>query len=453
MRRLLQLSVLLNLLLLVAVGWRSARQPPLNRPPRGEVGPPVGKLFQRPAPPRAPASRPTTPWAAIESADLRRFIANLRALGCPEETIRDIVSLRLCRAFWDRLVELEAASVRAWNFTRNRDDRERRESRRQQRELRNEMIYTLESLLGQDWSVLSPALLGLSEEWRDPTGFLSVEKRRQVRELDLRYDELKRDLARKGLSGRLDAESAAQLKELERQRQTELAAMLSPQELEDYLYRKSPAADYVRQKLPEAKSESEFRAMVKVASDLEMAEFPTAAAQRMGVDAAAQRMGVKPGDPAVTKAEAERKATFEQRLKEVLGAARMAERQAGEELRLAEERKLQAAQQAEEEQRLAEEKKLQTAQEEQSRWAQLTEMAASVGIAEADAQRFFDRIKELQPILKSKSDAMEKSLTGTEEEKRKQMDAMIKAELGKIAVEILGAKGEALIKKMTGPGR
>jgi hypothetical protein len=306
------------------------------------------------------------------------------------------------------------------------------------------MIYTLESLLGQDWSVLSPALLGLSEEWRDPTGFLSVEKRRQVRELDLRYDELKRDLARKGFSGRLDAEGAAQLKELERQRQTELAAMLSPQELEDYLYRKSPAADYVRQNLPEAKSESEFRAMVKVALDLEMAESPTAAAQRMGVE---------PGDPAVAKAEAERKATFEQRLKEVLGEARMAERQAEEELRRAEERELQAAQQAEEELRRAEEKKLQAAQEEQSRRAQLTAMATSVGIAEADAQRFFDRIKELQPILKSKFDAMEKSLTGTDAEQRKQMDAFAKAELGKIAVETLGAKGEALIKKMAERGR
>lgn len=444
MRRLLQLNLLLNILLLVAVGWRSVHQPPLNRLPRGEVGPPAGKLSQRPAPPRAPAFQPATPWAAIESADPRRFIANLRALGCPDETIRDIVALRICRAFWDWLVELEAASVRAWDFTRNRDEREWRESWRQQRELRNEMIYTLESLLGQDWLVLSGALLGLSEERRDPTGCLSVEKRRQVREVDLRYVELKRDLARKGSSGPLDAEGAAQLKELERQRQTELAAILSPQELEDYLYRKSPAADYVRQNLSEAKSESEFRAMVKVALDLEMAKSPTAAAQRMGVE---------PGDPAVTKAEAERKAAFEQRLKEVVGAARMAERQAEEELRLADERKLQAAQQAEEEQRLAAERALQGAQEEQRQRGRFTEMAASIGIAEADAQRFFDRVKELEPILKAKFAATEKSLSGTEEEKRKQMDDLAKAELGEIAVEIIGAKGEALIRKMAEPGR
>jgi len=79
-------------------------------------------------------------------------------------------------------------------------------------------------------------------------------------------------------------------------------------------------------------------------------------------------------------------------------------------------------------------------------------MAAGVGIAEADAQRFFDRIMELQLILKSKFDAVEQSLAGTEEEKRKQMDALAKAELGKIAVETIGAKGRGLIEKMTGLG-
>src|SRR3954462_879248 len=30
-------------------------------------------------------------WASVESPDYREYIANLRAIGCPEETIRDIV--------------------------------------------------------------------------------------------------------------------------------------------------------------------------------------------------------------------------------------------------------------------------------------------------------------------------------------------------------------------------
>jgi hypothetical protein len=426
MRRLLQLSVLLNVALLAAVGWRSAHPSPMTRTLRSEVGQPVGKLARRPAQFRPAAAQPATPWAVIESADPRRFIANLRALGCPEQTIRDIVALRICRAFRDRLLELEAASMQSWDFTHSRNDREWRESSRQRRELRNEMMYSLESVLGEDWPALSASLLGWPERWRDPMASLSVEKRGQFRALELRYDELKQELERKGFTGRLDAEDAAQLRELEQQKQAELAALLSPQELQDYLYGKSPAADYVRQHLPEARSESEFRAIVNVAQEVQMAESPTAFAQRMGLE---------PGDPAVTKAEAERQAAFDQRLKEVLGEARIAE------------------QQAEEEQRLAEEKKRQDAENEKHELARLTDMAASVGIAEADAQRFFDRLKELRPVLEPQFEEMEKSLTGTDEEKRKQMDIFAKAELGRIAVEIIGEKGLALIEKMAESGK
>src|SRR2546427_564779 len=39
------------------------------------------------------ASAPGQPfnWREVESADFRKYIANLRSIGCPEETIRDII--------------------------------------------------------------------------------------------------------------------------------------------------------------------------------------------------------------------------------------------------------------------------------------------------------------------------------------------------------------------------
>jgi hypothetical protein len=421
MKRILQLSLLLNLLLLVAAGWRSTHQPPLNRLPRSEVGHSVAKSLRRPTPARAGAPKPATPWAAIETADPRRFMANLRALGCPEQTIRDIVALRVCRAYRDRWVAIEAGATRSWEFTHNPNARELRDRHFQGRELRYEMIYALESLFGEGWQALAASLLGWPERGRDPTDFLDAEKRRQLRELDLRHERAKRELEHQGWVGELDVAGAAELRELERQKQAGLAAILSPQELEDYLGRQSPAANYVREHLPEAKSESEFRAMVKVAEEFEMSRGPASARQRIGLD---------PGDPAVVKADADHEAAFNQRLKEVLGEARIAE------------------QQAEEEQRRAEEKKRQEAQDEQRERARFAEMAASVSLAEADAQRFFDRLKELRPVLEPKFAEMEKSLAGTQEEKRKQMDAFAKTELGKIAVEMLGEKGPALIQKM-----
>ncbi len=424
MKRLLELSLLLNLLLLVAMGWRSAAQSPMKRLPRSEVQAPAGKMPQRPARFHAAVPQPTTPWTAIETNDPQRFIANLRALDCPEQTIRDIVAPRICREYRDRWVESEAASARAWDYTRNLKSREWRERNHQQREWRNEMIYTLESSLGVTSRELTSSLLGRPERGRDPTELFDVEKRRQLRELDLRYERAKRALEDKGWTGELDSEGAARLREFEHQKQAELAAILSPRELEDYLYHRSPASSYVRQHLPEAKSESEFRAMVKVAQEFEMMRDPASARQRIGLG---------PGDPAMEKADAARETAFHQRLKDVLGEARIAE------------------QKADEGQRATEEKKRQGAENEARSRAQLTEMAASAGIAEADAQLFFDRLKELEPILKPKFDAMKESLTGTEEEKRKQMANFVTAEIGKIAVEILGEKGKTLVEKMGNP--
>jgi hypothetical protein len=80
-------------------------------------------------------------------------------------------------------------------------------------------------------------------------------------------------------------------------------------------------------------------------------------------------------------------------------------------------------------------------------------MAAGVGIAEADAKRFFDRLNELKPVLEPQFEEREKGLTGTDEEKRKQMDAYAKSELGKIAVEIIGEQGPALVEKMAESGK
>jgi len=426
MKRLLQLSLLLNVLLLIAAGWRSAHRPPMNRMPRSEVGQPAGKSPRHSIFSRASSSRPARPWDAVETSDPQCFIANLRAIGCPEQTIRDIITMRVCRTHRGEWVEAEAEAARVWDFTRNRNPREWRERNRRQTALRNEVAYTLESLFGGNWRALTASLLGWPWRGNDPMQFLNVEKRRQLRELDMRYGELKNELEHKGFTGRLDAEDAARLRDLDRQKQTELATILSPQELADYLYRQSPAADYVRQRMPEARSESEFRAMVKVALEFQMAESPAVAALRSGLE---------PGDPAVIKADAERRKAFDQRLKEVLGEQRIAEQQAEEQVRVAEERR-----QHEE-------------QDKQRFRTELAEMAGSVGIAEADAQRFFDRLMELKPTLEPKLEEMQKNLTGTPEEKQKRMEAEIKAELEKIALEIMGEKGRALAEKMAKSGR
>jgi hypothetical protein len=79
--RLLPYSVLLNLVLAVACGWFAWRQPGAGVAP---VAAPVSVAAH-------PAGVSSMRWDQLESTDYTTYMANLRAFGCPPETIRDII--------------------------------------------------------------------------------------------------------------------------------------------------------------------------------------------------------------------------------------------------------------------------------------------------------------------------------------------------------------------------
>jgi hypothetical protein len=86
-------------------------------------------------------------------------------------------------------------------------------------------------------------------------------------------------------------------------------------------------------------------------------------------------------------------------------------------------------------------------QEEQER-ARFVELAEATGVEPAAAERFLERLKELQPTLESRLSVIEKTLEGTPDEKRQQMEAAIRAELEQHATEILGDKAREFIEKL-----
>lgn len=422
MKRLLLLSLLLNAVL-VGVAWRQAgRQPPLPRSPRAEVGEPAARRGARIAPVRPGDGAPATPWAGIESDDLRQLMANLRAIGCPEPTIRDIVVFRVCRSYRARLLAAEAAADQSWDYTRNQGHAEWSERNARRRDLRDEMDAELDALLGRSFGShgVGATMLGFADP--QATDFLPIAKRKALRELESRYRRLSDGLTTDRSLGLLDAEGAARLVELRRQQQAELTQLLSPEEAEEYLYRESPAAQYVRRRLPSAKSEAEFRRIVKVAAELGM--DPDA-----GNDFAS-RFGQEPADPELARAEAGREAAFQQRLEEVLGKERRAEQETEREAE-AERARLQEQQRHEEQER-----------------ARFVELAGTMGVEPAAAERFLERLKELQPTLEPRLAELEQSLPGTPDEKRQQMEAVLRAELEQQATDILGDKGREFIEKL-----
>ena len=429
MKRLLQISLLANLVLLGLAGWTAHRQHELamTRVVRTEAAPPGAGRFRRRLPPALVAVAPRTPWDAIESKDLVRLIANLRAVGCPEPTIRDLVTLRVCRKYCGGLLDREAEDERAWDYTRFRNPRQATESRGRQNELRNTMDTELEALLGVSASQLKDVVLGWPDSG-DDFDYLPLEKRGLMREFRQRYQRLEEE-ARQGLSP-WDSDPAVDLrvKELERQKQVEMSTLFTAQELEAFNLRESPAAKYVLSHLPEAKSEAEFKTMVQAVVEVGI-EGSEASDLR-------HRLGIAGGSDTsdAERQQAEKQAQLDARLKELLGAQRTAE------------------QQQEEQARLAEEQQQEQARQEQQQRDKFAAVAESAGISADDANRFFDRLKEAQKELQPRMEALEKSLTGTPQEKEQQMQAAMQAELDKLATETLGDKGPAVVKKLMEQG-
>ena len=100
-------SVLLNLLLVGEVFHLKNRQPEGAIIQGGQV---LGDTSEAPAP-------PPFQWSQLESPDYPNYIANLRAIGCPERTVRELIAADLNDSFAPRreplLARLASASASA----------------------------------------------------------------------------------------------------------------------------------------------------------------------------------------------------------------------------------------------------------------------------------------------------------------------------------------------------
>ena len=186
-------------------------------------------------------------WSQVEPSDYRQYIANLRAIGCPEQTIRDLVTFRVCRSCHERLLEAERQRIISRDPTRSGSANSGNVRRDQLLGLRNARDRELEALFGVSASKLTESVFVFLDhpkpsETDDP---LPLDKRAQVRDIEERYRRLIVE-AQHGLAfNGPDASVDAAIGELNRQKEAELASALSPRELDALRLRESPAARYV----------------------------------------------------------------------------------------------------------------------------------------------------------------------------------------------------------------
>jgi len=214
------------------------------------------------------ANRPAN-WGALESTNYYIYIANLRNFGCPEETIKDIILTDIAKVYAKKRSDIKrhGQPYKYWSpvdLNNAADPKLQRQIAELDREQRN----LVRSLLGVDMQV------ELAKYWEDdfdPAAydFLPGDKREQVLALKTKYEELENEIYMRAQGIMLDQDEEA-LRQLEQQRQVEMANLLSPQELEEYQLRHSHIAENLRNQLSGFEpTEEEFRRLFRLQKDFE----------------------------------------------------------------------------------------------------------------------------------------------------------------------------------------
>src|SRR5437867_3702515 len=143
-----------------AVWWTQKKSPPVfSAPPEGTGPQPI--IHKETAPSAAQAEelkieRPPFHWSQVESRDYRQYIANLRSIGCPEQTIRDIILADVNKLFEPReapfKAQLAGFQAQPWNdpSTEPGNSKEQFALRKQLREVEKEKQAVIKDLLGID---------------------------------------------------------------------------------------------------------------------------------------------------------------------------------------------------------------------------------------------------------------------------------------------------------------
>lgn len=187
-------------------------------------------------------------WSEIESLDFPAYIANLRRIGCPEKTIRDIIVAEVNDLFADRLArEIILPEQKWWLADPDLDVFE--EGMNQVRSLEAEKNQLLAQLLGSGWETQRATATGSVVRFDGPIlSKLSPEARASVERIELNSRRLRGELEERARQADRPVDPA-ELNRVRQETRRDLAAALTPEQLEEYLLRYSNTADQMRDQL------------------------------------------------------------------------------------------------------------------------------------------------------------------------------------------------------------
>jgi hypothetical protein len=226
-------------------------------------------------------------WNQIESEDLKVYRDNLRAIGCPEMTVREIIRSVINERFGPRRQAILAAfQGRFWQFL-IRGDLARRQS-----VVRTEWGQSLEALgaerqklmisvLGRDYLATEAQLQARQERLAQQRSWLPADKRDRLSALEEQYQQRLSEWA-ESVGSSPDrgptTEDNTRMQSLQRDFADAKKQLLTPQELDELRIRESSGADWAANLSGFEPTVDEWRAVARLRSDFEQTQSDLAGA-------------------------------------------------------------------------------------------------------------------------------------------------------------------------------
>ena len=271
LQRLLLISIVANLVCLAGLFWMLAdrQQPP------AQLGSPVSAAATAGAG-RAPGQaapverivREVEPfhWSQIEADDYQTYVDNLRRIGCPEETIRDLVKQDLDKLYDQRKADIlsKAPARKEYWKTGNPSALSRPSSATssQMAQLDREKNEVLGDLFGSQGmaAINRPNPLARARSQAKSGYAMDFIPEETKAELNTLEREFGSELLKKMAQGATDSQDMAEIRQLRQDRDGRIATMLTPEQKMEYDLRKSPTAANMRLQMDGFDpSEDEFR--------------------------------------------------------------------------------------------------------------------------------------------------------------------------------------------------
>ena len=208
---------------------------------------------------------PAFTWSSVESQDYFEYVRKLRGVGCPEETIRDIIIADVNKLYASKARSIVSpGEFKFWKTDPRYSNSMSLSTQKQLQALDHEKKTLIHDLLGIDLDREMAKLSDTGSYSEQAYAFLGAEKSQQLIALRDQYRTMERDIYA-AADGDLSTEQRQQIDAIRKQRDAAIAALLTPAELEEYQLRSSNTARNMRYSLSSFDpSEDEFRQIYRL---------------------------------------------------------------------------------------------------------------------------------------------------------------------------------------------